>query len=79
MRDLLPIDEFECRDIFIAVGNFSELVLEVADVRLEVVVLSHFDGEKVVVILLAYRREAYCVRNVSITFSKLWSERGDRE
>jgi len=40
VRNLQSADEDECRDIFIAVGNLGELVLEVADVRLEIVVLS---------------------------------------
>ena len=45
-------DERKCRDIFITVGNLGELVLKVANVRLEVVALSHFDSEEVVIILL---------------------------
>jgi len=36
---------------FTAVGNLGELVLKIADVRLEAVTLSHFDGEEVVIIL----------------------------
>ena len=54
MRNLQFIDECEFRDIFTATGNLGELVLEVADVRLEAVSLSHFDGEEVVVILLGF-------------------------
>ena len=45
-------DERECRKIFTAVGNLGELVLEEADVRLESVALSYFDGDEVVVIIL---------------------------
>ena len=52
MRDLQYADERECSYIFNAVGNLDELVLEVANVELEVIILSHFDGEEVVVILL---------------------------
>ena len=52
MRNLHPTDKRECKDIFIAVGNLGELVLKVADVRLEVVAIFHFDGEEVVVVLL---------------------------
>jgi len=42
----------ECKDIFTAVENFGELILEVVNIQLEAVTLSHFDGEEVVVILL---------------------------
>jgi len=52
VRNLQFADERKCRDVFTAVGNLGELVMEVADVRLEAVTLSHFDGEEVVVILL---------------------------
>ena len=52
MTDLQPADECECRDIFTAVENFSQLALKVDDVGLEAITLPHFDGEKVVVILL---------------------------
>jgi len=48
---LQSTDERECRDIFIAVKNLDELVLKVADVRLEGVALSHFDDEVVVIFL----------------------------
>ena len=54
MRDLQSADERECRDIFTAVGNFSELILKKADARLEDVALSHFDCEEEVVILLDF-------------------------
>ena len=43
-------DKYECRDIITAVENFGQLAFEVADVVLEDVALSHFDGEKVVVL-----------------------------
>ena len=46
-------DERECRDILPAVGDLGQLALEVANVRFEVVALSHLDNEKVVVILLS--------------------------
>ena len=52
VRDLQSTDEHECRYIFIAIENFGKLALEVADVRLEVIALSHFDDEKVVVVIL---------------------------
>jgi len=32
VKNLQFIDERECRDIFTAVGNLGELVLEVADI-----------------------------------------------
>ena len=41
-------------NIFTAVGNLDELVLGVADVRFEAVVMSHFDGEEVMIILLDF-------------------------
>ena len=34
--------------------NLGKLVLKVTNVQLEVVTLSHFDGEEVVVILLSF-------------------------
>ena len=49
------VDECECLYIFIAVENLGELILEVADVRLAGVNLTHFDNEEVVVILLGLR------------------------
>ena len=45
-------DEREFRYIFTAVGNLGKLALKVADVGLEAVTLPHFNGEKVVIILL---------------------------
>ena len=39
VKNLQPADERECRDIFTAVGNLGELILEVADVRLKAVIL----------------------------------------
>ena len=58
VRNLQPADERECRDIFTVIGNFGELVLKVADVRVEAAILSYFDGEEVVILLVS-RREAY--------------------
>ena len=51
MRNLQSAVEREYRDIFTAVGNLDELVLKVADVRLEAFAVSHFDCEEVGVIL----------------------------
>ena len=51
-------DERKCRYIFNTVGNFGLLALEVADVGLEIVTLSHFDGKEVGLFFLACRREA---------------------
>ena len=47
MRDLQPVDERECRDVFTAVEDFGQLALEAADVRFEAVTLPHLDGEKI--------------------------------
>jgi len=69
VRSLQSSDECECRDIFTTVENLGKLVMEVADVRLKAVVLSHFDGEEVV-ILLAFPAGAYWVRNASVISSK---------
>ena len=44
------VDERGCRDIFTLVGNLGKLVLKIANIRLETVALSYFNGEKVVVI-----------------------------
>ena len=57
MRNLQLADECERRDIFTTVGNLCELVLEVADVRLEVVTEFYFDSEEVVVVLLVLLAE----------------------
>ena len=51
VRDLQFVDERECRYIFTAVENLGKLVLEVADIGLEVITLPYFDGEEVVVLL----------------------------
>jgi len=53
MRNLQPVHERECRDIFTAIGDLGELILKVANVRLEAVTLPHFDSEEVVAILLS--------------------------
>jgi len=50
--DLQPADECECRDILVVVVYFGQLILEEANVRLEIVEWSHLDGEEVVVFLL---------------------------
>ena len=54
VRDLQPADECECRDVLTAVGDLSQLALEVTDVGFEVVVLHHLDGEKMVVVPLGF-------------------------
>jgi len=51
VRNLQPADERKCRDIFTVVGNIGELILKAADVRLEVVAVSHFDGKNMVILL----------------------------
>ena len=48
LRDLQLAEECECRDVLTAVGDLGQLALEVADVRFEVVTLSHLDDEKMV-------------------------------
>ena len=52
VRDLQLADECECRDVLTAVGDLSQLALEVADVGFEVVALPHLDSEKIVVVRL---------------------------
>ena len=52
VRKLQFAVERECRDIFTVVENLGEVVLKVADVRLDAVALSYFDSEVVVIILL---------------------------
>ena len=54
MTDLHFANEHECTDIFTAIGNLDELVLKAANIRFEVVLLSHFDGEDAVVTLLGF-------------------------
>jgi len=49
VRDLQPVDERKCKDVLIAVGDFGQLALEVANVRFEAVALPHLDGEVVVI------------------------------
>jgi len=51
---LQPADECECRDVLITVRDLGQLVLEVADIRFDVVALPHLDGEKVVVVPLSF-------------------------
>ena len=50
--DLRPANECESGNIFTAVVHLGQLTLEVADIRLETVRGSHFDGKEVVVVLL---------------------------
>jgi len=50
VRNLQPANKRKRRDIFIAVGHLGELVLKIANVRLETVTGSHFDSEEVVVL-----------------------------
>jgi len=52
VRDLQPVNECECRDILTAVGDLSQLVLQVADVGFEAISLPHHDIEKVVIVPL---------------------------
>ena len=54
MRNLRRADECECRDILTFEENFGQLALEVTNVGLEAIILPHFDGEKVVVVLLGF-------------------------
>ena len=50
VRDLQPADERECGDVLTAVGDLSQLTLEIDNVRFEVVALPHLDKKKVVVV-----------------------------
>jgi len=79
VRNLQPADKRECRDFLTTVVNLGELTLEEADVRREGVTLSHFDREKVVVVLLGFLAKGALVRNTLVTSSKLQRERGGRE
>jgi len=54
VKNLQLADECECRDIFTAVRHFGELILKVTDLRLEAATVSHFDGKKVMAILLGF-------------------------
>ena len=58
LRNLQPDDEYECRDILTVVKNFGQLALEVANIGLKAVALSHFVGEVVVVLDFSVRRSA---------------------
>ena len=79
MRELQSTDERECRDIFTVVENLGELVLEVINVRLEAVILSHFDREEVAVILLGLPIGGILGKDDSVISLKLGSDRGYRE
>ena len=79
VRDLLPADECECRDVLTTVRDLGQLALKIADVRFEVVALPHFDSEKMVIVPLSLPARVYWVRNVLDTSSKLWIECGGRE
>ena len=54
VRDLQPTNKCECRDVLTAVGELGELAFGEIDVRFEVVVLPHLDGEEVMVVLLGF-------------------------
>ena len=45
MSRLQPVDERVHRDFFTTIGDFDWLALKEVDVRLEIVSLSHLDGE----------------------------------
>jgi len=47
-------DECELRDIFTAVGHLGELVLEVANVRLQAIIVPHFYSKEVMFIFLDF-------------------------
>ena len=49
-----PTDDCEYRDILTTVEKLGQLVLEAANIGLEVVTLSYFDREKVVIVLLGF-------------------------
>jgi len=66
---LLSANECKCRDIFTAVGNLGELVLEITDVRLEAVALSLLTM-RWWLFFLAFCGEAYWVRNALVISSK---------
>ena len=70
-------DKRERRYIFTAVKNLGNLVLKIADVRLEAVTLSHFNGEVVVVFFLGLPAGGDWVRNTSV-ISKLGSKYNSR-
>ena len=52
MSDLYPTDECEGGSIFAAIVYFGQLILKVANVRLETVRESHLNRKKVIVALL---------------------------
>ena len=54
VRDLQLADECKCKYILTAVGNFGQLDLEVANIRLEVVTMSHLDREEVMIVLFGF-------------------------
>ena len=54
LRDLQSADERGCGYILSIVGNFGKLDLKVVNVGLKAIVLPHFDGEDVVIVLLSF-------------------------
>ena len=55
--------------------EFGELVLKKVDVGFEAISRPHLDGK----VAAAFGFLRYCVRKASVTFEKLWRERGDRD
>ena len=79
VRDLQSIDECECKDIFTTVGNLGKLALEIADVRLEVVILPHLDRKEVMIVLIGFSTGGVLGEKCLNHFLNLQREYGGRE
>jgi len=79
VRNLQAAEECKGRDILIAIGNFGQLALKIAYIGLEDVAMPHFNGEKVVVVLLGLPTRGVLSEEHFSSSSKLWREWGGLE
>ena len=53
VRDLMPADEREYKDVLTAVRDLGQLALKIADVGFEAIILPHLEGENMMVVPLS--------------------------
>jgi len=54
VKNMSIVDERECIDVLTAIGDLDLLAMEVSNVGLEAVTLSHLNGEKMVIVPLGF-------------------------
>jgi len=79
VNEMQPADEYECRDLLIAVGDSDQQALKETDVRLETVSDHILTKRRWWLLLLDSWQEVYYTRKASVTSEKLWRERCGKE